>query len=126
MMYNPKILLANCDNWIEDTALLLRHNKGYDTIVYTDGKRLLRDLPELDYHLGFLSVNFPELENDLVIRLSKELNPDVPVIGFSAYIRGTERAHSIADMFLQVPFEMNELYQAIRKLLGDSRKIGFN
>ena len=59
--------------------------EGYIVRWYQDYEQAFCALSRIDYQIAFIDAALPDGDGKNLVRLSKECNPDVPVIGISGY-----------------------------------------
>jgi len=65
---------------------VLEEELGFLVCRYYDGRGAIRDIQDnLKYQLALVDLSLPDISGEDVIEVSKEVNPDVPVIGISAF-----------------------------------------
>ncbi len=109
-----KILVVDDAEAILDVVRLILEGEGYDVQTSLNGscfKQMKTDLP----HLILLDVLLPgEDGREICQRLkSNEQTKHIPVILFSAHVRG-EGTHG-ADAFLTKPFHIKRLVETVRR-----------
>lgn len=85
---------------------------GYESIVETDGEKVLRELAGIDYDLLFVDLKLGAVSGVDILRRSKELHPDAEVIVVTGY--GSEETvlktllHG-AFSYIQKPISFTEI-----------------
>ena len=70
-----------------------------------------------------MDMTMPKMNGDRLVRLVKEIRPDIPVIlctGFSEKINAKTAESIMIDGFLMKRISINEMAQTIRKVLDDA------
>jgi two-component system repressor protein LuxO len=71
---------------------------GFLVCTYYDGRDAIRDIKDnLKYQLALVDLSLSDISGEDVVEASKEVNPDVPVIGISAYGYKQKKADKYAS-----------------------------
>ncbi len=103
--------------------------KGYDVTLATNGRKALQLMDEAYFDLVILDLMLPLLNGLDVLTAIRVTNSEIPVIITSAKDTSSDRIEGLkqgADDYLIKPFEIEELYLRIQKLLGRSAAISNN
>ena len=92
--------------------------RGYFVIGYSNGREAIENIKnELKYKLAIVDLSLPEpVSGEEVIRESKKLNPEVPVISTSGFQLSGYLHKLGSDMHLLKPFWPDKLFEAIDSL----------
>ena len=108
------ILLAEDESGIAVKLTRFLEKKGYLVQAYNDGRKLVDDIKDgLKYQLAVVDLSFPYVDGHEIIRLSKKVNPSVPVISASGYDFKPQES----DTHLTKPYGFDELEEILGKLL---------
>jgi len=126
-MKSLKILLAEDDTNLGTLLRNYLNAKGYEAILFNNGKEALKDYKTGDFGLCILDIMMPEMDGLTLAREIKNLTPNIPVIFLTArsqkedVLDGFRRG---ADDYITKPFSMEELVfriEAIMKRVTSSR-----
>jgi len=119
-MENKKILLAeddmNLGNLLQSYMLI----KGYETDLFTNGKKALEAYTEGKYIIGIIDVMMPEMDGFELVRRIKKMDSNFPVIYLTARNQKDDVIEGFvtgADDYLTKPFSMEELVYRIEAVL---------
>ncbi|HLD72709.1 MAG TPA: response regulator [Candidatus Nanoarchaeia archaeon] len=108
----------------EETGLSrkdLLEKRRYFVALYDDGRAAAEAIQEeLSYHVGLFDLSLPEVGGDELIRLSKRINPNIPVICISAHPYPDQMAPG-ANRYLVRPVDTDRIDQVITKLLQEEK-----
>jgi len=121
---NPKILII--DNDVEICNLLKDFFDfiGYDSFFYTDCKKLLRELHNLEYDLMFVDLKLDSISGIEVLKKSKEIHPLSEVIivtGFGSEETIFKSLHYGASSFIQKPISFSDIKVQTKEALAIHR-----
>ena len=119
-----KILIVDDEVDIVETISFMLKAKGYETLTANDGEEGLRKAKEENPDLIVLDVMMPKINGYKICRLLKfdTKYKNIPIVMVTA--RGQAQDIAIgeetgADEYITKPFEFNELYEVIKKHLGE-------
>lgn len=115
-----RIIIADDDPAIQDALHMMLEHKGYEVTVLGSGGPLL-DGTFTPPHLFILDKQLPGVDGLDICRYLKgrAATKDIPVLILSASPQIREQATAAcADEFLEKPFKMQELRQAVERLMG--------
>jgi two-component system alkaline phosphatase synthesis response regulator PhoP len=100
--------------------------EGYRVTVYEDGPTALKAFEQnpRSFNLVVLDLMLPGMSGYAVCESLRAQGNDVPVLMLSARTLSEDRTHGYkvgASLYLQKPFELDELLAMVRNLLGRSR-----
>jgi CheY-like chemotaxis protein len=118
-------VLAAEDNEVNREVLReMLELQGAEIVCVDNGRelldRLLADGPER-YDLVITDIQMPELDGHSAARRIRELAPQLPIIGLTAYARSQDRERSLASGMtehLSKPVDLKELTAAILRCVG--------
>ena len=88
--------------------------KGYFPLVYMDGASASEDIENgLLYDLALFDLALPYHDGIDLLRLSKELHPDIAVLTMSAY----DFSHELSQRHFKKPFRLEELLRGIQNII---------
>ncbi len=125
-MSGPFVLVADDDADIRELVALTLQRRGYAVVVAADGAEAVERARERRPDLAILDVRMPKLDGYGVLsalRADTEASY-VPVVVLTASVQEGERARARAigaEVFLQKPFDRNELLAHVERLLAASR-----
>lgn len=81
--------------YVEDEGYISENRKdelevnGYSVILCRDGREAVQLIEDgIKYHLALIDLSLPEITGEEVVRVSKTINPQTPVITTSCYMYG--------------------------------------
>jgi two-component system, OmpR family, response regulator len=126
-MKSLKILLAEDDMNLGTLLRNYLNAKGYEAILFKNGKEALKDYKSGDFGLCILDIMMPEMDGLTLAREIKSLTPNIPVIFLTARSQKEDVLDGFrggADDYITKPFSMEELVfriEAIMKRVTSSR-----
>ena len=118
-----RILLVEDELSLSKLIKLNLEIKGYDVTLATNGRKALQLMDEAYFDLVILDLMLPLLNGLDVLTAIRVTNSEIPVIITSAKDTSSDRIEGLkqgADDYLIKPFEIEELYLRIQKLLERS------
>lgn len=118
------IIVVDDDLAIQDAVRVMLERKGFRVVAYEDGDPLLKDNYEIP-DLFILDKQLPGIDGLEICRWLKkqELTRSVPVLMLSASPHiGKLAKEACADDFLEKPFKMAALREAVDRLTSVSSK----
>lgn len=115
-----RIIIVDDDLSIQDAVQMMLEHKGYAVTVHNDGEQLLNgdfDLPQL----FIIDKQLPGVDGLALCRMLKEraATSHIPVLILSASPQASALATAAgADGFLEKPFRMQDLRQAVAVLIA--------
>ena len=86
------ILLVD-DKAKKDMVWVLEEELGFLVCTYYNGREAIKEIRNnLKYQLALVDLSLPDISGEDVIEASKEVNPNVPVIGISAFNYKSKKA----------------------------------
>ncbi len=116
-----KILLAENDKNFGIVLKTELEQENYEVDLVTNGTEAIFNFMERSYSLVILDMNIPRLSGIETLRIIKKLNPQIPVVAFSAHAYSKEISESIqhgATKCLAKPFPLAQLTNDIRTFLS--------
>lgn len=109
---------------VDDDAALLRLlrmaflSEGFEVLVAQDGIRALEEIDDNEVDVVVLDLQMPGMDGRATYRELRSRGHSLPVLILSAY--GAERARREldADAAMSKPFDVDELVERIRALVG--------
>ncbi|MBN2141983.1 response regulator [Candidatus Woesearchaeota archaeon] len=90
--------------WVDDSIYMisfikeLEKDTGHHIVHYRDGAEAAEEMKGgLQYQLAVIDRSLPRLDGEEVMKLSKKLHPDVPVVCNSAYPWPSQYADKCVD-----------------------------
>jgi DNA-binding response OmpR family regulator len=123
---NKKILIVDDDPVIRVLIEEYLTNQGYDVRVVADGIECLSEIPGFDPDLVVLDLIMPRM-NGVEVLKNLRSNPDtsrLPVLMLSANTDTeavTDSHHVNANRYLQKPFNLREVLDAVESLSPDRK-----
>ncbi len=120
----PSILII--DNEIEICNLFkdFFDFMGYESVIETDGRRVLDDLGQYRYDLMFVDLKMGSISGIDLLRKSKEVNPDAEVIvvtGFGSEETVLKTLYYGAFSYIQKPISFSEIKIQTEEALAKRR-----
>lgn len=118
---------------VDDEAPMRRNvydlllTKGYSLSEADNGEEAIRQIKAESIDLVLLDINLPGIDGLSALIEIKNLNPDLPVIIFTAYgtsERAIEAMKSGAYDYIEKPFELDEFLLIIERALEFSKLVG--
>ncbi len=116
------ILLAEDEKVISDVCSTMLTHLGHRVVLAYDGQEAVRAYQENRPDMVFLDITMPRLSGEEVLRLILDHDPDARVVISSGHPRDTyaERLLKMgAILYLQKPYRIKEVKEAIEKAMGD-------
>ncbi len=124
MTVKPRILIVEDDSLTADSIGRVLTRQGYDAVVVSKGLEAKRVLEESAVHLVILDIRLPDMNGLDLLRATREVEPDIPVIVMTAYTDvkvAVDAMKAGATDYLQKPFELDELKVIVSRALENSR-----
>jgi len=117
------VLLVDDEEVVLEVGKDLLEAIGYRVLIARDGKEAIEvyEKNRDDIDIVVLDMVMPNMGGSGAFDRIKEINPDAKVLlssGYSIDGEATEILERGCDAFIQKPFKMKDLSQAIRKILG--------
>ena len=121
-----RVLIVDDEQGIRDSLQQVFEAKHFEVRVAQNGAEGLRAFPEFEPDLVILDLRMPEMNGYqfMAALRAEEWGSAVPIIVISAYNSAEERVKGFeagATDFVVKPFEFEELYARINKILGIQR-----
>ena len=118
------------DNTINQLLVIkLLQKKGYQTTVAENGKIALHKYNQVDFDIILMDLQMPEMdgyETTIHIRNLDSYKKNIPIVAMTAHtIKGeSEKCLEIGmNAYISKPFQATELYEKIRLLVKESKKV---
>jgi DNA-binding response OmpR family regulator len=119
----PTILIVDDDSMVRKLLLKVFQYENYTTLEASDGKSALRIFRDENIDVVITDIVMPDMEGIETISELRKIDPDVKIIAFSGggsigpngYLKIA--ASMGARYTFQKPFDINELKEAVNKLL---------
>ncbi len=119
----PSILIVDDDSMVRKMLVKVFQNENYITHDASNGKSALKVFRDENVDVVITDIVMPDMEGIETIRELRKINPDVKIIAFSGggalspegYLKIA--ASMGARYTFQKPFDINELKEAVKKLL---------
>uniref|UniRef100_A0A832A4U7 Response regulator n=1 Tax=Desulfacinum infernum TaxID=35837 RepID=A0A832A4U7_9BACT len=115
-----KILVIEDDDGLRELLSTFLEEVGHSVVQAGDGLEGMECLEREPFDLIIVDVMLPYVSGIGLVKLSKESNPDVPVICITGYGNSPEKLaqEEHADRVLSKPFDLKDLASAVRTLLS--------
>jgi len=117
------VLLVEDEAMVRTVAERALTRQGYTVVTATNGEEALEIIERGDpIDLLISDVVMPAMDGPTMVRLARDLRPDVPVLFMSGYAEEQLRNSIDIDRvaFLPKPFSVQELAEAARKVLSQN------
>jgi diguanylate cyclase (GGDEF)-like protein len=126
LIMSKKPLILIVDNDVENCNLLrdFVESMGYDTIIETDGKKILFELEKIEYDLMFLEIHLDSVSGIDILKKSKKAHPNSEAIIITGH--GSEETffkgmNNGAMSYIQKPISYSEIKFYIDQALAKRR-----
>ena len=116
------ILVIEDEPRIRETLADMLHVGGHEVTLAEDGEQGIARFEEGEFDIVFTDLGMPGLSGWDVVKAIKQRRSDVPVVmvtGWGVGIDQDELKRNRVDEVLPKPFDMDELLNLIRKIMGD-------
>jgi DNA-binding response OmpR family regulator len=119
----PRIALIEDDDGIREGLAMALTDEGYEVLTASDGARGLQLVEAARPDVILLDMKMPTMDGWAFARRYRELpGPKAPMLVITAASAAERRAEEIdAAAFLAKPFDLDELFDAIGRLLHADR-----
>ena len=117
------ILLIDDDQTIREVLTDYLHELNYQVQTAADGLEGMDKIRCTNYDILLLDIRIPFVNGLGLLKISRELKPDVPVVCMTAYGAAPERivAQEEVGYILSKPFDLKELAQALENLVAEMK-----
>lgn len=120
------ILIVDDEEMIIDVGRTMLERLGYRAFVAVGGRQAIEIILEKgdEIDLVILDLIMPGFDGSKTFDRIREIQPEIPVMlssGYSINGQATEILERGANGFIQKPFQLSDLSQAIRKILGEKK-----
>ena len=116
-----KIMVVDDEPALGELLVRFLGKKGYEAVSFTSGKKALAYLKDNPVSLVLTDVNMPEMNGIEVVRLAKQIRPDLPIIVMGSHIGDEEIKSNLFKLgvtdYLSKPFELTFLEKTIELTL---------
>ena len=118
----PTALVVDDDPGLQDLFRTFLKKIGFSRVVAGTAKEAIKSLRKQKFDLMFLDLKLPDAPGDQVLKIAKQIDPDVNVIVVTGYPDS-----EILDRILQVspvtvlkkPLKVEQLNQAVKMVVHD-------
>jgi CheY-like chemotaxis protein len=120
MNEKTRIMVIDDDQTIREVLRDYLQELGYQVLLASDGLEGMDKIKQERYDLIVLDIRMPYVSGIGLVKIAREINPDIPVICMTGYGISPEKiaAEEDVNLILSKPFELKTLSQAISKLLS--------
>jgi DNA-binding NtrC family response regulator len=125
----PQLLIIEDDYRMRQLVKSLLEKEGYSTTVTEDGQGAMTLLKERFFDVVITDLKMPLMDGMEVLSVSKEVNPDTPVIvmtGFATVDSAVAAMKEGAYDYVEKPFDPDELLMVVKRALDYRRLIDEN
>jgi two-component system, cell cycle sensor histidine kinase and response regulator CckA len=120
------ILLVDDEQMIVDVGQAMLKKLGYRVVVARNGLEAVEKVESIGSEINFviLDLIMPGMDGGKAFDRIRDLRPEIPVVLSSGYAvngQATKILERGCDGFIQKPFNMSELSQKIRQVLGEAK-----
>ncbi|HEY8388758.1 MAG TPA: response regulator transcription factor [Parasegetibacter sp.] len=124
--YKASILLVEDEENLHDALRLNLELEGYEVTSAYNGTQALKAVQQEYFDLIIMDVMLPELDGISVTESIRIQHNDVPILILSAKSASSDKVQGLkkgADDYLTKPFNLEELFLRIEKLIDKNKKI---
>ena len=114
-----RILIVDDEMVVRDSLKEWLEDEGFQTVTAESGAQAIERLTKEPFHLMLLDIKMPGMDGVEVLRRSKEMRPDLPVVMMTAYatVETAVEAMKIGAMdYLMKPFNPDTLVPLVVQL----------
>ena len=118
-----RILIVDDLEDVRDMLLEILGALGYEAQTANDGTEALAKLESDPFDMLISDVKMPTMDGLSLLKSVKQQSPDFPVLliaGHQSSVALSEAVHCRADGFLQKPFRIEQLSEAVQRALNGS------
>jgi len=113
-----RILLVDDDRGARASIKLLLTIDRHNVVEASGGAEAIELLKGQTFDLAILDYFMPDLQGSQVALRFREMAPSMPILMVTAYLERLEDSYKQVDAAIGKPFSIEELRQAIAKLLS--------
>ena len=113
-----RILLVEDDRGARESIKLLLTIDRHDVVEATEGAEAIALVKSQPFDLAILDYFMPEMRGTEVALRIREIAPSLPILMITAYLEKLGDSERPVDAVIGKPFAIEELRQAIAKLLS--------
>jgi CheY-like chemotaxis protein len=113
-----RILLVDDDRGARESIKLLLTIDRHNVVEASGGAEAIELLKSQTFDLAILDYFMPDLQGSQVALRMKDMVPSLPILMITAYLERLEDSDKPVDAVIGKPFSIEELRQAIAKLLS--------
>ena len=120
------ILIVEDEENLQEALKLNLELEGYEVSCASDGMEALKKLEGEFFDLIIMDVMLPEVDGITVTETLRIQHNDVPILIVSAKSSGADRVLGLkkgADDYLVKPFNLEELFLRVEKLIDKNKRI---
>ncbi|MFP4257355.1 MAG: response regulator [Desulfovermiculus sp.] len=120
-MNETSILIVEDDQTVREVLTDYLSQLGYQVLTAADGLEGMEKIKSQHYNILLLDIRIPYVSGLGLLKIARELYPDIPVICMTGYGASPERiaAEEQVEYILSKPFDLKELALAITKLVPE-------
>ncbi|MEK6777020.1 MAG: sigma-54 dependent transcriptional regulator [bacterium] len=114
-----KILIIDDEVTIRDTLSTVLLEEGYNTVTASNGEKALELMAQFAFDAVICDIRMPGMNGIEVLRKSKEIRPETPVLIITAYASietAVEALREGASDYIIKPFILEDIILKVRKL----------
>src|SRR6185436_10879810 len=123
----PTILIVEDEENLQEALKLNLELEGYEVSCVGTGLEALKKLDGEMFDLVIMDVMLPEVDGITVTESLRLQHNEVPILIVSAKSSGADRVMGLkkgADDYLVKPFNLEELFLRVEKLIDKNKRIG--
>ena len=116
---SEKVLIIDDEVTIRDTLSTVLSEEGYSTVTASNGEKAVDLMSQFSFDAVICDIRMPGMSGIEVLRKSKEIRPETPVLIITAYASietAVEALREGASDYIIKPFILEDIVLKIRKL----------